>query len=168
MSNDHTKDKIEFAADWAGDGFLLAARRLREIQDKKPEAFAAVAQYLGVRLRKAYYLAQIDRTFDSLGVNGKRLAAIGWSKVRLLCDHVTPDNVEDLLGLAELSTVRELKLFLKQQFPIPGTRSVLLYLEPDQYDVFEKVLLAHGAIKVGRGLIDKEQALIHALSDMKN
>lgn len=70
--------------------------------------------------------------------------------------------------MAELSTVRELKLFLKQQFPIPGTRSVLLYLEPDQYDVFEKVLLAHGAIKVGRGLIDKEQALIHALSDMKN
>lgn len=167
MSDDNTKDKIEFVADWAGDGFLLAARRLREIQDKKPEAFAAVAQYLGVRLRKAYYLAQIDRTFDSLGVNGNRLAAIGWSKVRLLCDHVTPGNVEDLLSLAELSTVRELKLFLKQQFPVPGMRSVLFYLEPEQYDIFEKVLIAHGAIKVGRGLVDKEAALMRVLADLK-
>lgn len=168
MNDGNTKDKIEFAADWAGDGFLLAARRLREIQDKKPEAFAAVAQYLGVRLRKAYYLAQIDRTFDTLGVSGNRLAAIGWSKVRLLCDYITPENAEDLLGLAEISTVRELKLFLKQQLPVPGTRAVLLYLEPAQYDLFEKVLLAHGAIKVGRGLIDKEPALIQALAAVKD
>lgn len=167
MGTKNSKDKVEFAADWAGDGFLLAARRLREIQDTKPEMFLAVAKYLGVRPRKAYDLARIDRTFDTLGVDGNRLAVIGWSKVRLLCDHITPDNAEDLLGLAELSTVRELKLYLKQEFPVPGTRTVLLYFEPAQYDVFEKALLAHGAIKVGRGLIDKEEALLHALINPK-
>lgn len=167
MSKGSSKDKIEMIADSAGDGFISIAKRLREIQDESPESFVSVAEFMGIGLRKAYDLAKIDRTFSALGVDEKRLAAIGWSKVRLLCEHAEESILEELLILAEQCTARELAMYLKQDFPSPGMKSVLFYLEPKNYEVLEKVLVAYGAIKVGRGLIDKEDALLRALSDLK-
>lgn len=168
MSSNKSTKNAEWATTWLGDGFPLLASKLREIHDNNPELFLSAAQHIGISRRMAYDLIAIDKAFQDLKVDVGRVADIGWSKARLLSKHITKKNCNALLGLAETTTVRELSLILKKQVLVPGTRTVLMYLTPEQHAVFEKALLAHGAIKVGKGLIDKEEALIRALSSAKS
>ena len=42
---------------------------------------------------------------------------------------------------------------------------MVLYLTPDQYEVFEAAIVTHGGKKSGRGLIEKEEALTKALTN---
>jgi hypothetical protein len=42
-----------------------------------------------------------------------------------------------------------------------------LYFTPSQYEVVAEALTMHGAVKVGRELANKEEALIKALSSAK-
>ena len=107
-----TEEKAEIWADMIGDDFLYMAKQFREILDEAPEAFAMVAKFTGVGLRKAYALAQIDRSFRVLNIERKRLYRIGWTKLQLVANHITEANCEELLALAETSTVRELTLLL--------------------------------------------------------
>jgi hypothetical protein len=164
MSDKKSAKKAEWAANWIGNGFLLAARRLREVQDENPHLFPVVAKFLNIGLRRAYYFARIDRTFRELEVDDDRLTAIGWTKLKLLADYIDGDNCEYLLDMAEKSTVRELSLIVRREVPQPGTRCITLYLTPDQYEVFSGAVTANGAVKVGGGLANKEKALINALS----
>lgn len=164
MSSIKSTKKAEWAANWIGDGFLLAARRLREVQDENPHLFPVVAKFLNIGLRRAYYFARIDRTFRELEVDDDRLTAIGWTKLKLLADYVDGRNCEFLLETAEKSTVRELSLILRHEVPQAGTRCITLYLTPDQYEIFYEAVTANGAIKIGTGLANKEKALINALS----
>lgn len=159
---------LEIAALEIGDNFMSAANYFRQIQDTMPEKFSYLAKLTGIGLRKAYYLAAIDRRFQKLGVDRARLSNIGWTKARLISDYVTKENCEDLLALAETSTARELTLKLRKEEPLSGTRCVILYLKPKEYEIFSDVLLAHGASRSGRGLMDKEEALISALAQLKS
>lgn len=43
----------------------------------------------------------------------------------------------------------------------------VLYLEPEQHDVFADALKANGAVQTGNGLANKEEALIKALSSSR-
>lgn len=154
--------KAEISADHLGDSFIRIARHFRDIQDHTPERFAEVAKLVGISLRRAYYYAKIARVFD--GVDQNRLCFIGWSKLKVIAEHVNKSNKEQLLDLAEDCTVRELTILMRNGMPIDGTRAILLYLEPHGYVLFEKAVLAFGGKKVGRGLVDKEEALIKALA----
>ncbi|WP_439543377.1 hypothetical protein [Hyphomicrobium sp.] len=154
----------QVAADHMGDSFLRIAKYFREIQDNAPEQFAEIAKLVGVSLRRAYYYAKIDRAFSSLDIDENRLAFIGWTKLKVIADHVDGSNFQLLLDLAQASTVRELKILMQDGVPVDGTRCVILYMEPLEYEVFEQALLASGASKAGRGLIDKEAALVKALT----
>jgi hypothetical protein len=167
MSDKSLNEKVEWAAHWTEDGFLLLAKRLREVQDKTPELFASVAGLCGIGLRKAFYLARIDRQFRTLGVDGNRLYAIGWSKLRLIGDCINGVNREQLLKLAETCTARELELKMRNVEPVDGTQCVNLYFEPAEYEVFAATILNHGGLKSGRGLTGQEKALIKALSSIK-
>ncbi|WP_439544167.1 hypothetical protein [Hyphomicrobium sp.] len=158
---------FEVAALEIGDNFMKAARYFREIQDTMPDKFSYLAKLTGIGLRKAYYLAGIDRKFRNLGIERSRLENIGWTKVRLISDYVNKGNWEELLQLAETSTARELTLKLRKEQTLDGTRCVVLYLTPHEYEVFEEMLLLHGASQVGRGLRDKEEGLINALRTLK-
>jgi hypothetical protein len=40
----------------------------------------------------------------------------------------------------------------------------VLYFTPEQYETFEKAVLANGGVKSGRGLLGKEEALAKALA----
>lgn len=150
--------------DMIGDHFLEAARYLREIQDEHPDDFASVAKKLKIGNRKAYNLAQIDRSFHDLGVATDRLRRIGWTKLALLSSYVDADNVEELLALAESGTAHELKMYLRGSTFDPEGKAVLLYLDKQQYALFEQALLAAGAIEHSRGLLNKEEALTKLLS----
>jgi hypothetical protein len=158
-----TQLSLEITASAIGDNFMNVARHFREAQDAAPEEFHKLVKKTGIGLRKAYYLAAIDRRFRELGVSRDRLSEIGWTKVMLLTDHITHTNCEELLQLAESSSVRELTLKLRKEATLDGSRCVALYLTPKEYVVFRDVLLAHGATQRGRGLMDKEEALISAL-----
>jgi len=43
-----------------------------------------------------------------------------------------------------------------------------LYFEPADYEVFAAVILSHGGLKSGRGLVGQEKALIKALASIKS
>jgi hypothetical protein len=159
-------NKAEFAANLIGEGFLLAARRLRETQDDAPEDFALVAKSLGIGVRTSYYWANIDRKFRDLGVDDGALVAIGWSKLRLLCGHVTKDNCHQLLELASNTSAEDLRRILSDEPPLHNSHCVVLYFSDADYSLFAKAILAHGGSKSGRGLADKETALIAALSQL--
>jgi hypothetical protein len=113
-------------------------------------------------------LARIDRTFRELEVDDCRLAAIGWTKLKLLANYIDGKNCTFLLDIAEKSTVRELSLIVRHEVPLLGTRCITLYLTPDQYEVFADAVIAHGAVKIGSGLANKEQALTDALCSDKD
>lgn len=164
MSKFKSNAKAEFAAKLVGHGFLLAARRLREVQDDAPGEFALVAKLLKIGYRKACYLAAIDRAFRDLGVDEAILNVVGWSKLRVLCDHVNAENCDHLLKIAAGTSTQDLKRILKHEPPPPTPHCTILYFSDDDYATFAKAILAHGGSKKGKGLVNKEAALIAALS----
>jgi len=158
------KQKAELIASFIGDNFIEAARYLREVQDEAPELFATVVKHTGIGMRKAYYLAEIDRRFRKLGVDRNRLRKIGWTKVQIIGRHINKTNLEELLSLAEKHTAYELNALMRGEQSHPDTRCVVLYFTPEQYETFEKAVLANGGVKSGRGLLGKEEALAKALA----
>jgi hypothetical protein len=158
----------EITAEFLGDSFWRIARYFAELQEHTPEQLPVVAKLVGIGRRKAYYYARIYRVFSSLGVDEDRLDLIGWTKLTVLANHITKSNCEQLLSLAESCTARELTILMQDGVPVDGTRVVLLYLEPVDYELFEKAVLAFGGKKVGRGLVDKEEALTKALASIKS
>lgn len=150
--------------DMIDDHFLEAARYLRKMQDDHPDDFVSVAKKLKIGKRKAYHLAQIDRSFHKLGIATDRLRRIGWTKLALLAPYIDADNVVELLALAEDCTTHKLKMHLRGGEFDPNSKTVVLHLSVSQYMLFENALLAAGAIKHPRGLLHKEEALTKLLS----
>jgi hypothetical protein len=144
--------------------FLTLARRLREVQDIAPDIFFEVIEVAGVGRRKAYALIQIDNSFRKLSFDRDRLLGIGWTKAVLVAPHIGQQNCEELLGLAEDHTAHDLAVVLTGGVAHPGQRVVLLYFLIEEYELFERMALAHGAIREGRGLAGKEQAVVSILS----
>ena len=149
-----------------GDHFLEAARYLREIQDEHPENFVSVARKLKIGRRKAYALARIDRHFHDLGIAPDRLRRIGWTKLQIIASRIDEVNHEELLDLAETHSAYELKKLMDGEEPDPDARCVVLYLAPDQYEIFQLAITAYGGVKSGKGLGDKEAALTEALAKL--
>jgi hypothetical protein len=152
--------------DDAEERFLELAALLRRLKATQPQGFLAVIGLPKLGRRKAFYLIEIDEAFGGLPHLRPRLVSIGWSKLSQIAKHATPENVESLLQLAESHTEHELRLLLKGVAIKPGGRLVLLYLDPDQFGLFSKVLRQHGAKKGKKGLLDKEAALVLALSKL--
>lgn len=158
------EQRAEIIAAFIGANFIEAARYLRDAQEETPELFEEVVKLTGIGMRKAYYLAEIDRRFRKLGVDRNRLRAIGWTKLQIIGRHIDKINLEELLSLAETHTAYELNSLMRGEQPHPETRCVVHYFTPEQFEVFEKSVLANGGVKSGRGLLDKEEALAKALS----
>ena len=139
--------------------FLELGVLLRDLQETDSDAFRLTAQNSGIGLRKAYYLVNIHRAFGKLKVPAARLRAIGWTKLNVISSYVTKQNVKELLKLAEENTVRNLERRLKGDEPENNAHAVLMYFSPDDYEKLASKLVEHGAVRQGRGLQNKEQAL---------
>jgi hypothetical protein len=96
----------------------------------------------------------------------QRLLDIGWTKLQVMSGHVTHDNYLDLLAEAEKLPVHKLREILEGHASAPEKHCVLIYLSPEEYEIFCKVLKAHGATPRSRGLQGKEEALIKALKKL--
>lgn len=158
------KERAEFLADLIGGKFLKLARELRELKETHPEIFWEVTERAGISRRKAYALVRVAKQFDDLNVQEARLYAIGWAKLVIIGRYLTKKNGEQLLQLAEQSTVHDLKALLRGEVPVVDARLVTLYLSPEEYEVLRAKLVAHGALPSGNGLIKKEEALMAALA----
>lgn len=158
--------EIELAATIAGSGLCSVAKSLRDLQDRHPERFAAVAELLQLDRIDAPFLARFDRVFSDLNVREDRMMGLGWPKLMMLCDHITSDNRKQLLEVAFRVSAKELYQILKKQRP--DTMPMILYLTDDQYDILERAILNHGGARtkrLGERLGGKEAALARALAD---
>ena len=145
------------------DDFLRLGARIRKEVAAAPDALPMIARRHGLRLRKAYYLIQIARAFEGLPVPRARLLSIGWSKLGLISERVDSSNFAELLDLAEQHPAHRLNEALKGGEANVEMHTVLLHLTPEQYAIFRKVLVAHGAQAKMTGLSNKEKALTDAL-----
>jgi hypothetical protein len=161
--------KLENAEKLKSDDLMDVARHLRQVLERRPDEFLTVAKQLGIAKRKAYYYAEIDRAFTHLKVDSRRLNRIGWTKLRLVSPHINTRNCERLLKLAEQNSTYGLARLMNNDEVDAGSKvhTVLLYLSPEQYEVFRDVLEAHGAKAAGSGLSEKEQALTKALRKLR-
>lgn len=136
------------------------ATMLHRMQQHEPEQFKAFYENSRIRRRTAFYLAEVGKCLEPLKLPRSRLEAIGWSKIQVIAKHLTPRNAEKLLKLAEENTTQSLAARMRNDDPMPDARCVMLRLSPQHYRKFEDAVLQNGGSKVGRGLRDKEKALM--------
>jgi hypothetical protein len=162
-----TEDIYSRALELSGhveETFLDLGKHLRQLQDRDPDLFQKIVDKSNLGRRKAYYLVDISNAFAKLTVSPSRLKKIGWTKLSLIAKKVTQSNVEDMLELCEGNTAKQIEQRLKGAEMSDNSRCVLMYFTPQQYEQFEEAVLHNGGSKSGRGLLNKEQALIHALT----
>jgi hypothetical protein len=163
--NQDTDKALELIAQ-INDEFLELASLLRQLQEKEPDDFKALLSIPELGRRKGYYLVEIDRAFADFDVLPQRLNKIGWTKLQIIARHVTAENLELLLTLAETHIAKNLELIMHGELPNIA-RTVLLLFTQEQFAVFSDAVLAHGAVASGAGFLGKEAALISALDKNK-
>jgi hypothetical protein len=129
-----------------------------------PNLFHQIVQKSNLGRRKAYYLVEVSRIFDPLPVPRSRLRKIGWTKLQLIAKHVTPNNLDALLQLAEYSTAKELERAMRGEKPLGNAHCVLMYFSPKDYAELEDMLVKHGGVRSGRGIQNKEEALLRVVA----
>jgi hypothetical protein len=149
------------------DEFIELAALLHKLQETEPDDFKTLVSIPQLGRRKGYYLVEIHRAFGDYKDVSPRLNKIGWTKLQIIASHVTPDNLEALLTLAETHTAKNLEAIMRGDQPIIGGRSVLLLFTQEQFAVFSEAILEHGATANGQGFIQKETALVSALNKIK-
>jgi hypothetical protein len=161
LSTEDLFDKVLHQAGGVNENnFLELGRSLRQLQDRDPEMFKKIVSKTDVGRHKAYYLVEVSRTFDPLPVARSRLKKIKWTKLQLIGKYVTPQNLEELLTLAEKNNAKELQRHLRGEKTLGGNaHCVLMYFSPKQYARQEDVLDS-SAQKSGNGLIGTEEALL--------
>lgn len=164
MTKKHKPLKLlEVEDEHLGMTIFEVAEYLTWIKEKKPDFLSFEAKKFGFGRRTTYYLLKVYERFETLGIDPNQLSKIGWTKLAILADYIDQANRKDLLRLAEKYTARELQGVLQGIEPVQGTRCVVFYLAPKDYETLESILVKHGAIKSGHGLVGKEPALIRAL-----
>ncbi len=153
-------DRAMALADHKKPPSIELAGVLYRLQQREPEQFKAFYETSRIKRRTAFYLAEVGKCLEPLGLPSSRLEAIGWSKIQVIAKHLTPRNAEKLLKLAEENTTQSLAARMRNDDPMPDARCVMLRLSPQHYRKFEDAVLQNGGAKVGRGLRDKEKALM--------
>ena len=163
LSTEDLYEKTMLMSKNVEDNFLDLGRYLRQLLDREPELFQEIIVKSDLGRRKAYYLVEVSRTFDPLPISRPRLKKLGWTKLQIIGKHVTKDNVEELVTLAENHSVKQLERLMQGDAPMKNAHCVLMYFTPKQYAELEAALLKNGGERSGRGIVGKEQALINAL-----
>jgi hypothetical protein len=165
-----TEDLIDKALALSGDvedNFLELGKTLRQLMDRDPDLFHQIVQKTNLGRRKAYYLVEVSRVFDPLPIPRSRLRKIGWTKLQLIGKHVQPDNMKDLLSLAESINAKELERRMRAEKPTGNAHCVLMYFTPKQYAELEDMLVKYGGVRSGRGIQNKEEALLRTVRALK-
>jgi hypothetical protein len=155
-----TYDRAMALADHKKPPSIELATVLHRMQQREPEQFKEFYENSRIKRRTAFYLAEVGKCLEPLGLPPSRLEAIGWSKIQVIAKHLTARNAEKLLKLAEQNTTHSLAAQMRGGNAMPDPRCVMLRLSPQHYRKFEEAVLQNGGTKVGRGLRDKERAVM--------
>lgn len=157
------------ALSFAGDpskNFFDFAQSLHRVHSISPVSLKDIVTATGMSLRRLYYLIDVGRMLDEYRLEKSEVEKIGWTKVGIIARHVAAEpgisreSLSDFLALAATTKARDLKGVLEGQPKSSAVRCVLLHLTPEDHDRLVEALVAHGAVKKGRGLIGKEEALM--------
>jgi len=140
--------------------FLLRGERLSTLKALSDAEYTSLVARSGVTLRTAYYWVAIYNSFRGLGVSSARLRKIGWTKLKDIAPCVNKSNVKQLLALAQGHASKDVERLMSDQTAIGNARTINLRFTPEQYVVVEQALIKFGAIRAGRGLEDKEVAVV--------
>ena len=151
---------------------LELAEAIWKAEQARPGSLRRLVAETGLGLRKAYYLRKIWERFAHLDVSRERLAEVGWTKLTLIATYAPSGAEARWLDLATTgATAKELESRLKGAgWGKPKAHSVLLRLSPSQYRTLAGMLQKFGArpARKGRGLVDKERALMRALERLES
>jgi hypothetical protein len=150
------------------DTFLDLGRYLRQLLDRDPELFQKIVHQTNLGRRKAYYLVEISRVFDSLQVSRARLKKLGWTKLSLIAKQVTQANVEEWLERAENLSTKQLERKMKGKTPIKNAACVLMYFSPKEYEELAEALAKYGATPTERGIQNREEALMRMVGRLND
>lgn len=86
-----------------------------------------VEEKLAVGYRKSMYLIDIYAKWNKYGLPSEKVQEIGWTKAQEIARVMSADNAEELVELAEGSTVTDLKETIKESYSRKGedTREVV-------------------------------------------
>jgi hypothetical protein len=144
---------------------LAKARALSAPPEGDRPSIADLMQLTDLSRRAIGYLIKVWQRFGTLDIPRDRLAKVGWTKLAVIAETCEPGDELDALARAESSTVKDLPRHLKSGRKPGKRRTVLLRFTEDDHEIFEAILLAHGARrpKRGRGLANKEKAVLRAM-----
>jgi hypothetical protein len=141
--------------------FIRLASLLAVLREDDMATYEAAITEAGIGARKMFYLREINKKLEKLGVSDPGFIEIGWTKTQIIVPCLTRKNVQRLIKLAKKHTAQQLKALVPEKTARPKRRCVMLYLGPTQYSMFEEAILAHGGKPhSGRGLSGKERALM--------
>ena len=128
------------------DNFLELGRALSRLYDRDPNLFRQLATKSNMGPRTAYDLVEVSRTFEPLTIPRDQLRKIGWPKLQLVAEHLTPNTLVALLHLAEERTVEDLKHHLRGwKRPAGNAHCMLRYFSPKSYEQLEGAHVSNGA-----------------------
>lgn len=91
-------------------------------QDRGFETFRAYVEGEGgIMYRKAMYLIGIYNGLVASGVKWDQVKHLGWTKLVELTPHLTPENVDEWVGVAEGMTVAQLQDYIKAKTAAAAT-----------------------------------------------
>jgi hypothetical protein len=124
--------------------------------------FRRTVKKAGLNLRQAYYLCEIVDQLRPFARYKERFEAIGWTRTQVIARGLNRQNLKERLEMAETkdNTARKLRSLVEGKTPPDKTRCVQLYFTEDEYETFEKAVVLNGGSPVGRGLVDKEAAVM--------
>ena len=150
------------------DDFVALGHALRQLRERDSVLFNQAIGKIGLSPRKARDLVKFSPSFASLQSTPAHLRAIGFPKLQIIAPHLTDDNIDQMLELAENYAIAELKTLLKGDGPATNVKGVTMYFGPEEFRTFEEVLLKHGALRSGKRLLKKEEALLRLIAEAKH
>lgn len=98
-----------------------------------------VMEQLNVEYRKAMYLIKIYYTTCKYGLDADRISAIGWAKAAKIAEVMNEETAEELLELAESSTVADLTDNIKVNYKeVGGVKGEKKKLRIFKFRLFEE------------------------------
>jgi len=94
-----------------------------QLDDKYKEAGGFglyVKEQLNVEYRKAMYLIDIYYKFNLFGIDAEKVQELGWTKASKIAAVMDDENAEELVELAEKSSVADLSDSIKESYAIKG------------------------------------------------
>lgn len=145
------------------------ARAIHGLHTSAPESFRQLIRDRLIARRRAYYLRQVGRAIELAGLSDEVLGQIGWTKLTLIAERLTPDTADELISLAKIETVSGLRSALTKLQASPR-RHLVLSLSTEDYDLIVAALLKRGAVIQENGIRNAGSALksmIHELAGEK-